>query len=196
MFVSVDPGPAFGELLRSRRRALNIGLQELSEACGVNLSSLSQIENGHKRPPEIYPFVVSLAQRLRLEQNSPDYSQFLTRAVRERFKDLKVDLDSILKTQNEPQGAPVSPEELSLLTGRASLFYPRPYLPYDILNPFRRLPILAQFYLSNVMSIISLGFAKTLTVGLVDGRSVTYDVGFGPFASQPPPETPSEGERS
>jgi hypothetical protein len=140
--------------------------------------------------------VVSLAQHLRLDQNSPEYDQFLSRAAHERFRDVKVDLDAILKSQSQPHGVPISAKELTAMTAMAPLFYPRPYLAFDALNPFQRFPLETQFALSNVMSMISLGFAKTLTIGLIDGRSVTYNVGQEPTASQPARQYPAQGEGS
>ena len=84
--VVVKPRPSvFGNLLRAYRTALNIGLEELAAWTEINIGTLSLTERGHKRPPELYPHVLRIAEKLQLDPGTPEYGQFLNAASSERF---------------------------------------------------------------------------------------------------------------
>ncbi|MDT0433989.1 MULTISPECIES: helix-turn-helix domain-containing protein [Streptomyces] len=61
-----DPAPGFGTLLRLRRRAAGLTLEELSERAGVSVRAIGDMERGRSRSPQART-VSSLADALRLD---------------------------------------------------------------------------------------------------------------------------------
>ena len=97
----------FGGLLRSYRKRLGIRLQPLAADTGINIASLSLMERGRLRPPEITPWVLRLAARLRLEPGSQEYDGFLRAASSERWpaKGYPVSLEALSAAEAERQFA-------------------------------------------------------------------------------------------
>lgn len=93
MMTSHDPAPApseaphggtaFGMMLRSLRRAARLTLEELSEASGVSVRALGDLERGRSRGPQRRT-VEALAVALRLTAEERERLQRLADAGRER----------------------------------------------------------------------------------------------------------------
>jgi transcriptional regulator with XRE-family HTH domain len=78
-----NPLNQFGRLVRSRRRELDLTLEDLSQATGLHLSTLSLVESGRRLPPEL-SHVLSLASGLRLPPGTPGHEEFVKLAYAER----------------------------------------------------------------------------------------------------------------
>lgn len=75
----------FGREVRTRRRALELTLEELSDRASIHPSTLSLIESGSRLPPEP-PAVARLAVALGLDPEGPAYQRFAELAQEERAK--------------------------------------------------------------------------------------------------------------
>lgn len=172
---------SFGRLLRARRRALDLGLQDLADATGINVGTLSQIENGRKRPPEIYPYVTGLAKRLGLVENTREYSQFIAQAVNERFADTKASQPEHLQLTIPSGDSPGrdSKEEFEALTSVSSIFQLVPLVPVP--SSTQEAPVFISsdtlIVMSQIMSMVYLDVAEAIDVRLKDGRKMTFPVG-------------------
>jgi transcriptional regulator with XRE-family HTH domain len=73
----------FGGLIRSLRKAKNLGLVELAKASGFDPGLLSRIETGKRLPPDI-PGLLSLAKALGIPEESHQFGVLLVAADRDR----------------------------------------------------------------------------------------------------------------
>ena len=188
---------AFGRLLRARRRALDLGLQDLADATGINVGTLSQIENGRKRPPEIYPYVTGLAKRLGMVENTREYSQFIAHAVNERFADTKAsEVEDLQLTipPGDPSGQDPD-DDFEALTSVSSIFQLVPLVPVP--SSTQEAPVFISsdtlIVLSQIMSMVYLDVAEAIDVRLKDGRTMTFRVGGSPRRA--PVEKKKRGEK-
>ncbi|MGY5007875.1 helix-turn-helix domain-containing protein [Streptomyces sp. 900105755] len=74
---------AFGAMLRSLRRAARLTLEELSQASGVSVRALGDMERGRSRGPQRRT-VDALAAALKLDREQSQRLQRLADAGRER----------------------------------------------------------------------------------------------------------------
>jgi transcriptional regulator with XRE-family HTH domain len=75
----------FGPKLRELRRQAEITLESFAQQTGINIATLSLIEQGKKRPPELYPYVDNIARLCGLAEGSAEHQSFLELAQKERF---------------------------------------------------------------------------------------------------------------
>lgn len=73
----------FGALLRTLRKAKNLGLVELARESGFDPGLLSRIETGKRYPPEI-PGLLRLAKALGIPEESDQFGELLMAADRTR----------------------------------------------------------------------------------------------------------------
>lgn len=78
---------AFGQLVRRKRRALEMSLEELAKHCKLDAASLSRIEQGQRKPPEM-PRLIWIAEKLGIPLESPEFAVFLEAADRDRNPEL------------------------------------------------------------------------------------------------------------
>ena len=67
----MDGNNAFGEFVREKRMAAGINLRKLAEILGIAPAYMSDIENGHRYPPEKEK-ISKIAQTLHLSQEETD----------------------------------------------------------------------------------------------------------------------------
>jgi transcriptional regulator with XRE-family HTH domain len=75
----------FGTKMRELRQKSEMTLGDLAQRTDINIATLSLIENGKQRPPEIQPHVANMAKLFGLVDGTPEYAEFLRMAERERF---------------------------------------------------------------------------------------------------------------
>ncbi|MBI5281680.1 MAG: helix-turn-helix domain-containing protein [Candidatus Solibacter usitatus] len=75
----------FGKMVRAYRKYLHLTLEAVSQATGLNSSTLSLIECGKRIPPELAD-VHELARVLEIASNQSTFERFVTLAIEERNK--------------------------------------------------------------------------------------------------------------
>ena len=75
----------FGKMVRAYRKDLRLTLEALSEATGLNLTTLSLMEGGKRPPPELTD-VFGLARVLQIAGDTSTYERFVALAIEERSK--------------------------------------------------------------------------------------------------------------
>lgn len=79
-----NPPFTFGEMVRVRRAYLGIRAVDLAAYCGLDQGSLSRIETGHRKPPEL-PRVLRIAEKLEFQRDSPEFKKLIRMAEEERY---------------------------------------------------------------------------------------------------------------
>ena len=73
----------FGEIVRRKRRALEMSLDALAKHCKMDAARLSRIEHGERLPPEL-PRLMLMAEKLGIPLESAEFAEFLEAADRDR----------------------------------------------------------------------------------------------------------------
>ena len=110
-------GPVrFGLKLRELRKQAEITLESLAQQTGINIATLSQIEHGKKRPPELIPHVSKIAELCGLEEGSPEWQAFVELAKKERFPRVRKPASMLPPRRRQPK-PPIADESSALPQG-------------------------------------------------------------------------------
>ena len=72
----------FGAMVRVQRAYLEIRAVDLAAYCGLDQGSLSRIETGERKPPEL-PRVLRIAEKLEFPRDSPEFKKLIRMAEEE-----------------------------------------------------------------------------------------------------------------
>lgn len=86
--VHAERGSRFGEQVRAMRMERNISCAKLARIVGLDCATLSRVESGERRPPELYPFVARLVRAFGLDIESGEAQDLMNKALNERFPNL------------------------------------------------------------------------------------------------------------